>query len=241
MILSFLLAALPTAEAQAKPFMWGVGPSVNTYLFPFGYPHSFPTTDDGNGNNNPDSNLSKSDFVMGFGGKGVMYMNWFWRAALRPTFTRGMDDSGYSAWSLSVEVDRTIQAANGINILAGAGLGTGGFTFDQGSSGGSLTARQLYARGQAGAMFRNPTRSYEVMIFAILGFSGQEEYTFNGNSYVNGGFNLLGEEASSESLGGGLYSPVIGVEGTVYFGDFTPNKKRRPQKKNKNKKFKKKK
>jgi len=38
MILSFLLAALPTAEAQAKPFMWGVGPSVNTYLFPFGYP-----------------------------------------------------------------------------------------------------------------------------------------------------------------------------------------------------------
>ena len=236
MIYTLLLAALPTADAQVKPFMWGVGPSVNTNLFPFGYPHSLPTTDDGNPNNNPDTNLSKSDLIVGFGGKAVMYMNWFWRGVIRPTFTRGMDDSGYSAWSISAEVDRTIQAANGINVLAGAGVGTGGFTFDQGNSGGTLSARQLFLRGQAGAMFRNPTRSYEVMIFAILGFSGEENYNFNGVEYRNGGFSLFEEEASSESLGGGLYSPVIGIEGTIYFGDFTPNKKRRPMKKGKNKK-----
>jgi hypothetical protein len=238
MLLGLLLAAVPNADAQAKPFMWGVGPSVNTYLFPFGYPHSFPETDVAA--DNPQSNMEKADLVMGFGGKAVMYMDRKWRGGIRPMITRGFGDSNYSSFSISAEVDHTIQAANGINILAGAGIGTGGFTFDQGkNTGGVLTARQLFARGQAGVMFKNPTRSYELMLFAILSLSGEEQYERGDNTYTKGGSLLPWVESeASESLSGGWYTPVVGIEGTLYFGDFKPpkNKRNKRKKGKKNKK-----
>ena len=45
MIISLMLAWIGNAEAKQKkpePFMWGVGPTVGTYLVPFDYPYSFP-------------------------------------------------------------------------------------------------------------------------------------------------------------------------------------------------------
>jgi len=114
-------------------------------------------------------------------------------------------------------MEKVFSNYNGIEILAGGGLGTGGYRFDQGDD-GVLTGRTLFLRAKTSAMMPSRTTAWELGIFAELGIVGEESYTHNDVTYKNGGFFASEDEGS---LGWGIYYPVIGVELTGYIGKFT--------------------
>jgi hypothetical protein len=212
--------------ASAAPFpMWGVGFTSQTNLYPFGYPLSLPTTSVEGAN--PKNNMQTANYVATVGAKFVGYLNPQLRGAIRPIYSFGSAQSGYSAIGASLEVDQIFSDYNGIQVFAGGGIGTGGFQFDQGDS-GVLSGRNLYLRGHGGAFMGSGKSAWELALFAELGFVGEERYQFEGNSYTNGGFFNKDETAS---LGWGVYYPIIGVEFSGYFGQFGGMKTRTKRKK----------
>ena len=213
------------SQAEAAQFyMWGVGPSAQTNIYPFGYPLSFPTTSVTGAN--PSENMTKPTFVGSIGGKFTAYLNQNIRGAIRPIYSLGSSSSGYTGISVSMEVDRIVASQNGIQLFWGGGLGTGGFSFDQGDA-GVLSGRTLYLRGHGGTVFISGQGALELSLFAELGFVGEERYVYEDTTYTNGGFF---NKDDTGSLGWGVYYPIIGIECTGYFGKFytpTPRKKRR--------------
>ena len=220
-----MLFAISQPVQAAQFYMWGVGPTVQTNIYPFGYPLSFPTTS--SEESNPSKNLQKPSFVASLGGKFTAYLNANLRGAFRPVLAFGNADAGYSGLSASIEVDKIIAAQNGIQIFWGGGLGTGGFTFDQGES-GVLSGRTLYLRGHGGTVLTSRNTALELALFVEAGFVGEERYVHQDTTYTNGGFFNKDETGS---LGWGGYYPVIGIECTGYFGKFfTPTAPRRRSK-----------
>jgi hypothetical protein len=221
MILSLLIASLGTAEAKSnEPFMWGVGPNIGTYLYPFSYPSNFPKGKDGSPS--PRDNMDSMDGDFQIGAKGTLYMNRDYRLWGLGNIHRG-SSADYKGRSLTVGVDKILLRENGLNFFVGGGGGMGQFTFDQKSENGKLSGRQLYFRANAGALYRNVKQAYEFSVFGMLGTTGEEVYEYNDVEYTNEG--IFSAEGAEDSLSGGLYMPVFGVEATVYFGDFKPNKK----------------
>ena len=84
----------------AQFYMWGVGPSVQTNIYPFGYPLSFPTTSVEGAN--PSQNLTKPTFVGSIGGKFTAYINQRFRGAVRPVYSLGPAETGYTGLSVSL-------------------------------------------------------------------------------------------------------------------------------------------
>ena len=169
-------------SALASPFpMWGAGVTAQTNLYPFGYPLSLPTTSVEGAN--PKQNLQTSSYVASIGGKFVGYLNANLRGAFRPVYSFGSSQSGYSALSASLELDQIVSDYNGIHVYVGGGIGTGGFTFDQGDS-GTLSGRNLFLRGHGGALMSSRTTAWEVALFAELGFVGEERYVHEDVSYT---------------------------------------------------------
>jgi hypothetical protein len=212
--------------ATAAPFpMWGVGITGQTNLYPFGYPLALPTTSVEGAN--PKTNMQTSSYVATVGVKLVGYLNPKLRGAIRPIYSFGSAQSGYSSIAASLEVDQIFSDYNGIQVFAGGGIGTGGFQFDQGES-GVLSGRNLYLRGHGGAFMGSGHSAWELALFAELGFVGEERYLYEETSYSNGGF-FNKDEAGS--LGWGVYYPIIGVECSGYFGQFGATKKRKKKSK----------
>ena len=213
-------------SALASPFpMWGAGVTAQTNLYPFGYPLSLPTTSVEGAN--PKQNLQTSSYVASIGGKFVGYLNANLRGAFRPVYSFGSSQSGYSALSASLELDQIVSDYNGIHVYVGGGIGTGGFTFDQGDS-GTLSGRNLFLRGHGGALMSSRTTAWEVALFAELGFVGEERYVHEDVSYTNEGwFN----KEETGSLGWGVYYPIIGIEVSGYIGDFTTSTSRKKARK----------
>ena len=213
--------------AAAAPFpKWGLGATAQTNLYPFGYPLSLPSTSVAD--SNPKNNMQTTSFVGSVGGKFLGYLSNDYRGAIRPIYSFGGSQSGFSALSISVELERVLSNYNGIEILAGGGLGTGGFQFDQGED-GRLSGRTLYLRAKGSALMPSAakTTAWELGIFAELGIVGEERYEHNDVTYTNGGF-FNKDEAGS--LGWGIYYPILGVELTGYigrFGNSTSSRKKR--------------
>ena len=217
------------SSALASPFpMWGVGLTAQTNLYPFGYPLSLPTTTVEGAN--PKDNLQTSSYVGTIGGKFVGYLSPNFRGAFRPVYSFGSQQSGFSALSASLELDKIVSDYNGIHLFLGGGVGTGGFVFEQDED-GRLSGRNLYLRGHGGALMSSRTTAWEIALFAELGFVGEERYEYDDTSYSNGG---LFNKDPEGSLGWGVYYPVIGVEVSGYIGDFTTSK-RKSRKKSKRK------
>ncbi|MEC8382709.1 MAG: hypothetical protein VXZ96_20445, partial [Myxococcota bacterium] len=90
----------------------------------------------------------------------------------------------------------------------------GRFKFDQ-SDVGKLDGRQIYLRGNIGALYRNVNQAYDISLFGIVGNTSNQTFTAS-------------EGDTAVDINGGVYMLpiVLGVEGTFYFGDFKPNKKK---------------
>ena len=208
-----LLASLliPTADAANQPYMWGVGPSLSTIALPGEYPFGFP------GDTNGKLSTTKND--LGIGAHGVLYLQGGQRAASHLTYGSGKN---FNSLAFTVEYDQKLTGSNGVAFYTGVGGGFGNITFKAEDGDQELKTATFIARGNLGAWYRDGTRCYELSTFVQLVIPGNQQFTnaAGDTTEVSDGWTVLGG-----------YSH-LGIEGTVYFGDFTPPKK----KKKKNKK-----
>ena len=196
-------------QGKVQPFMSGWGLSAHSIIIPLEYPQSFPEIKSGN---TPDFSQVGQD--IGVGIKGTLFANRKYRASINPYYHHGFNDSNYQALGINLEVDQI--AFRDRNIWAYYGLGGGSsnlrFAVDDNNS---LSATQIYAKGQVGAMYFDRTKAYEFSVYAKFGTTGRETITRAGETFENNNF-LEG----NDQLKGSLYYPTIGIQGTIYRGDF---------------------
>ena len=204
------------------PLMWGVGPTVSTIAAPARFPTSFPKEV------KEDTDLAQVRGDIAFGAEGVLYLRKKKRVAGHATLGTGND--GYRSVQLSIEYDQFLLEDNRVGAFYGAGLGVGRMTFGDDDTNAELKMGTYNLRGDLGGIYRDKTRAYELGLFAELIIPGIQTYTkADGTEEEVGGF-----------LSSGFY-PYLGVEATVYFGDFkAPNKNKKSKKDKKSNKKKKK-
>jgi len=201
-----LLVALTAATADAGsggPYMWGVGPQVSTIAYPGRYPASFPKKTSG---------LEEVKGDMGVGARGVLYLDKFARFGGRVQKGFG---PGFSSVALTGEYDQILGGSNAVYAFVGGGLGVGQLKFDS-DEGGTLKVPDYVFRGHVGGYYREKTRAYEISMFAQICLPGVQDYT--------------APDTETTQVKGGFYSH-LGVEATVYFGDFKPPSSKKKKKK----------
>lgn len=226
-----LLALTLVGAAQAggnSPYMWGVGPEVGSIILPFQHPILWPRTvvgTDADGEEvkerlgGDSDSFDKTGGDILFGGKGALYLNKSNRFIGQIGF--GLGGGNYRSAEGTAEYQFLPLSENGVDAFVGAGLGLGSMHWatlcpndletscpDQVENPGELKFSTLLLRGSAGVMFRQPTRSYELSVFAHYVIAGNTRFTPQGS-----------ETDQDASLG--LY-PYLGLAGTIYFGDFKP-------------------
>jgi hypothetical protein len=234
----FLLAALagPNDAVAAKgPKMWGVGPSISTQVFPPSIPNSRSKFDNwkddmentavGEAYADENGKLQEGKYpgVQGdfqLGAKAMVYFNDEWRMGVRPNFGMGKN---FSSWNVNLEIDKILISSGGMNAFMGGGLGMGRMKFTSAEEDDSYYNLGNYiARIHAGGYYAFKKQAVELSLYAKFPFAyrqvlhvGEEEYG------LNSGFNPVQYFA-------------MGLELSVYFGDFVmknPKKKKRGKKK----------
>jgi len=218
MMLMLMAALASPAEAASGPYMWGVGPVVNTMVMPGSHPVSFPAaTRVENEDGSKTSVLDKTRGDIGFGVHGVLYMKKAQRVGSRAWVQSGSGD--FRSSNITFEYDFVGSASNGVTVLAGLGAGFGTQRWDTNGE-GELKGNTYILRGQAAANFRTKRNCYEVGAYLNWNIPGRQTWDPRD-----------GDEAE---VNGGFY-PVVGIEATAFFGDFRPpktgvNKRRRGKK-----------
>lgn len=232
----WMILSVGLANAQGKknnkvqPFMGGWGVSAQSTLIPLNYPQSFPKIK-ADGVQTP--NFQQAGQDVGLGIKGTLFASRKYRASVNPYYHMGFNDSNYRAFGVNLEVDQMAFRERNVWGYYGLGGGTSNLKFIAPDE-STLTATQLYLKGQVGALYFDRTKAYELSLYATFGSTGREQITKDGVVYENQG--VLGD---ADQLKGSLYYPTIGVQGTVYKGDFRKamktqkKKKKKKQKKNK--------
>jgi hypothetical protein len=212
----WIMLTLGVANAQGKknnqkvqPFMGGWGLSAQSILIPLEYPQSFPEIKSGG-----TPNFQQVGQDVGLGVKGTIFASRKYRASVNPYYHMGFNESNFRAMGLNVEVDQIAFRERNVWAYYGLGGGTSNLKFTSANE-STLTATQLYAKGQVGGMYFDRTKAYELSIYATFGTTGREQITKNGTVYENSGM-----FSSDDALKGSLYYPTIGIQGTVYRGDF---------------------
>lgn len=224
----FLLMALGVANAQGKknntaqPLMGGWGVSAQSILIPLEYPQSFPKIKSGG-----TPNFEQVAQDLGLGVKGTMFLNRKYRASFNPYYHMGFNESNYRALGVNLEVDQIAMRERNVWGYYGLGGGTSNIRFSNANE-ATLTATQLYVKGQAGVLYFNRTTAYELSLYGTFGTTGRERITANNVTYENNG--LL---SGNDQLKGSLYYPTIGLQGTIYRGDFRKAVQKPGQKKGK--------
>lgn len=205
LILASFLGTADAAGGKIKPYMNGIGASVNSIVFPQQFPQTFP------GIKGEDNRLSLNEvqFDASIGLKGATYINKDYRVTISPYYHKGFTNSGFSSFGVDFGVDKTLFREKNVMAYGGVNIGKSWMTFDQTSQNkGTLSAQQPYAQAQVGGTYFNRTSAYELALFARAGLGGLEEYTLGGVSY------------SDEDLKEGIYWIPLGLQFTYYYGDF---------------------
>lgn len=244
-----LLLTLASSEATAannsKLHMWGAGPTLSTMAFPGAYPLNFPTTQDGSNVPNPRNKLEKVRGDIGVAARGVIYINNQNRVGAR--LHRGIGLSADMANTVfTLEYGKSLLRQDNINVFVGGGIGVGTMRFNQGDEGGDLRVNTYNTRVQLAGVFRDTRgkknaaddRAYELALYATpIGINGPEQYEFGGTEYSDPDSyslfaGLTAEEGDDQTFRGSQYNPTVGIEVTVFFGDFTPPGSGKNKKKN---------
>lgn len=211
-----LLALIGSQDAFAGnsvPYMWGVGPQVSTVVYPTRFPGGFPK-------DIPDEwNFDASRGDIEFALRGAFYLNTESRLAGR--IGLGGGPGWFTRWA-DVGLDRMLTSNSGFHTLVGANLGLGRDRFTD-SGGRELEVSNAVIRAQFGGIYRNKTQAYELGVFMAYHVPFEHLYDPGG----------LDEQTLK---GSGSRYGMIGVEASVFFGDFTPPKSKK--KKNKSSKTK---
>lgn len=213
MILAALVAlSQPAAALDVK--WWGVGPTLGTVAIPSQYPVGFPSNaKDGDG----DPKVQKVNGDILFGVHGVLYPSGNGRIGARGLVGLGLG-SPWSSGQLTIEYDHALIKEEGFQLLFGGGIGAGTERFGgtEAHPDGYLVVNYFPIRAQITPLLRDKTRAYELDIFGEYHIVADQTY------YKQAGAN--GE--TPEGLGGlGAIYLKVGVEATVFFGDFKTDKK----------------
>ena len=205
-MLTLLLALSGAAHADDGVYMWGVGPSVGTIVYPGRFPAWFPKdTEDDDGVDR----LEKVGGDVTLGGRGTLYLDKSNRLGGRVGL--GLGGGGYQSLSFTAEYEVLPYTQDSFSAFLGLGGGFGTMRFRP-ESDDLLHFATYILRGQAGALIRDKVRAYELDLFAQFNFPGIQDFTAAGAD-------------EGERVKGGFYA-YLGLEGTVYFGDFTPPRTR---------------
>ena len=210
---TLLALSQPAAALDVK--WWGVGPTLGTVAVPATYPFSFPV----NAKSDGDLLVQKVKGDIDFGVHGVLYPTGNGRIGVRGLVGLGLG-SPWSSGQLTVEYDHAMIKEDGFQLLVGAGIGAGTERFGGVSSApeGYLITNYFPLRAQLSALLRDRTRAYELSIFGAYHIAADQTYYAE-----KGADGLTVAEAlalpGAPLVAGALYGKV-GVEATVYFGDF---------------------
>lgn len=197
-MLALLLAAIAIAPAEAAdsgPWMWGVGPTLGTIVYPGRFPASVPDAYgalDGK---------VRGDVMTGV--HGVLYIDGDNRLGSRVDLGLG---SGYTGLAWSLEYERILLRGGGVHLFAGGGLGFGSYSIKDEAI-GKLHTPTYEVRAQVGALYKQKSTAEQLEIFVKLPFNGNPTFTAPGAEKV-------------DAEGGGNWFHV-GLMATVYFGDWT--------------------
>jgi hypothetical protein len=212
LLCSLLALSQPAAALDVK--WWGIGPTVGTVAVPANYPFSFPANaKDENG----DPLVQKVKGDIDFGVRGVLYPNANGRIGVRGLVGLGLG-SPWSSGQLTIEYDHAMIKEDGFQLLIGAGIGAGTERFGGVDSApdGYLITNYFPIRAQLGALLRDRSRAYELAIFGAYHIAADQTY------YAQKGAD--GYTASDAALVAGALYGKVGIEATVYFGDFETEK-----------------
>ncbi len=203
-MLALLLTALLAAPAQAEsgPWMWGVGPTLGTIVYPGRFPAEL---------NAYDSALEgqvRGDVITG--AHGVFYIDGQNRLGSHVDLGFG---KGFNSVAWTLEYERIFVRGNGIHVFGGGGLGFGSYTIkdvDDRASVGKVNTPTYEIRAQVGALYKQKQTAEELSFFVKLPFNGNPRATADDGtkSDINNGGNWF----------------HVGLQATVYFGDWTQPK-----------------
>jgi hypothetical protein len=212
-----LLSLLSPAEAGSAPYMWGVGPTINTIVYPGSHPLSFPSETRDEETNKTLLDKTKGD--MGIGAHGVLYMGKTQRVGSHAWYSFGA--GGFRSTNLTLEYDFAGTDQGGVAILGGFGAGVGHQRW-QTNDVGEIKMATYMGRAQGTVTYRTRRQAYEIGTYFLLTLPGKQMWNPSG-------------DAEEEQVKGGVY-PTLGLEATVYFGDFkAPTSKKKKKKKKKKK------
>ena len=210
MLMVLLSMLVAPSEAASGPYMWGVGPVVNTMVLPGEYPVGFPKqTKEENDDGKMKTVLDKTQGDIGVGVHGVLYMKKAQRVGGHAWIQKGGGD--FSSQNITFEYDFAGDAANGVTVLAGLGGGFGKQKWRTPSE-GELTMNTYILRGQGGVNYRTKRNCYEMAAYLNWSIPGKQLWDETG-------------EADEVEASGGFY-PTLGIEATMFFGDFRPPQNR---------------
>ncbi len=219
---SLLVAlALSASTADAKPYMWGAGGTVNTMILPGGYPSTWakakrvdgevpdlaPYTNDKGYLTDPYFNDVRGD--VGVGARGLFYIDGTWRARATAQMAFGGD---YRSGQLGLGVDKIMGGESGASLFLGADvLGIGFQKYSSAEDGATLRVSTFPIRVHGGVMYKiNKKNAIELAPFVAAPLPMVQVLTTD-----------AGEE---HEMGIGL-NPFqyahLGIELSYYYGDFS--------------------
>ncbi len=199
-MLSLLALALsaPTFAASEGPWMWGAGATLGTIVYPGRFPLKLPKEYDGL------EGMVRGDAILGL--HGVMYLNGDHRLGTHLDFGTAR---GFNSLSWTLEYERIFLRDSGIHLFGGGGLGFGSYSLSDEEI-GTLRTPTYEVRAQAGALYKQKVTAEELSIFVKVPFNGNPTFTSPG-----------GDKVDAEGGGNWLH---VGIQATVYYGDFTSKK-----------------
>lgn len=213
---SLLVLAQPAAAIDIK--WWGLGPTVGTMAIPGKYPFAFPD----NAKDADDEPLvQKVNGDISFGARGVLYPAARSRLGARALVGLGTA-APWTSWQFTLEYDGALVSQDGFQLLLGAGIGAGTERFGgiDTAPDGYLVSNYFPVRAQLSALLRDRPRAYEIAIYGTWHIvADQTYYAIQGADGITG--------ADSDTVVPGALYGGLGIEASVFFGDFRNQKRRK--------------
>ncbi len=204
-----LMSLINPADAA---YMWGVGPTVNTIVWPSSYPNGGLVS-------KLDDDMDETTSDMGIGAHGVLYLGKKKRIGSHAWY--GFGTGGYRSLNWTVDADLFGTDSSGVGVLGGFGAGLGTQRWEDPDE-GELKMGTFILKGQGAVTYRSARnrQAYELGGYVGVVLPGTATFQPTGGE----------KETLSGADSTGIY-PQIGIEATVYFGDFSPPKSRKKGKK----------
>ncbi len=222
--MTLIAALLLSQSAFAVTYKWwGFGPTLGSTILPTRYPTTFPTAarvelPAKDGGTEKVDELDKVGGDLNIGARINMYPSAYGRIAARTDM--GFGTSGFFRWQFTGGYDAVLLKDSGLQVLLGGSIGVGRERFnDRNDVAGlvaddSLKVTYFPLRVDISALLRDKTRAYELGFFSQFHVIGAQDY-------------CAAENCTPGTEGDGFldsvaffYWDILGINATVWFGDF---------------------